>query len=159
MRFELNALDGAARTGRITTSHGTFATPAFMPVGTYGTVKALTPDQLTELHITGTRRNDRISVVATDAGLVVVRRGSGSATYPNHYSLIRISAARGNDRVIVDSSVHIPALVYGGRGNDTITTGSGDDTIFGGGGKDRVLAWGGDDLIVSVGAGGEIDLP
>ena len=37
--------DGAARRGRIATAHGTIETPAFMPVGTAGTVKAMTPEQ------------------------------------------------------------------------------------------------------------------
>ena len=49
MQFELRARDGFARAGRVATAHGSFDTPAFMPVGTYGTVKALTPTQLTEL--------------------------------------------------------------------------------------------------------------
>ena len=49
MRFDLHTSDGAARAGRVTTAHGSFDTPAFMPVGTYGTVKAMTPTQLTEL--------------------------------------------------------------------------------------------------------------
>jgi queuine tRNA-ribosyltransferase len=49
MRFEVDAQDGGARAGRVTTAHGSFATPAFMPVGTYGTVKAMTPVQLTDL--------------------------------------------------------------------------------------------------------------
>jgi len=49
MQFELDAQDGAARAGRVTTAHGSFVTPAFMPVGTYGTVKAMTPVQLTDL--------------------------------------------------------------------------------------------------------------
>ncbi|MBT6118722.1 MAG: tRNA guanosine(34) transglycosylase Tgt, partial [Rhodospirillaceae bacterium] len=42
--FELLATDGAARRGRVSTAHGTIETPAFMPVGTAGTVKAMTPD-------------------------------------------------------------------------------------------------------------------
>ena len=42
--FEVLARDGAARTGRITTAHGVVETPAFMPVGTAATVKAMTPD-------------------------------------------------------------------------------------------------------------------
>ncbi len=41
VRFELKAQDGAARLGEITTSRGTIRTPAFMPVGTAGTVKAM----------------------------------------------------------------------------------------------------------------------
>src|SRR5438034_2123620 len=42
--FEILAQDGAARTGRLTTAHGAIDTPAFMPIGTAGTVKAMTPE-------------------------------------------------------------------------------------------------------------------
>jgi queuine tRNA-ribosyltransferase len=49
LRFESVASDGAARLGRLTTAHGTVDTPAFMPVGTYGTVKAMSPDELQAL--------------------------------------------------------------------------------------------------------------
>ena len=51
LRFELLAVDPAtgARRGRLHTAHGTVETPVFMPVGTQGTVKALTPAQLHEL--------------------------------------------------------------------------------------------------------------
>jgi len=42
--FTLLATDGAARRGRVTTAHGMIETPAFMPVGTAATVKAMTPD-------------------------------------------------------------------------------------------------------------------
>jgi len=44
--FSVEARDGAARVGRLLTSHGAIETPAFMPVGTYGTVKAMTPEEL-----------------------------------------------------------------------------------------------------------------
>jgi queuine tRNA-ribosyltransferase len=43
MQFELLKNDGAARRGRLAFERGTVETPAFMPVGTYGTVKAMTP--------------------------------------------------------------------------------------------------------------------
>ncbi|MDH5410646.1 MAG: tRNA-guanine transglycosylase, partial [Alphaproteobacteria bacterium] len=43
-KFEHLASDGLARRGRIHTAHGTIETPAFMPVGTAGTVKAMTMD-------------------------------------------------------------------------------------------------------------------
>ena len=46
MRFELLAQDGAARRGRLVFARGPVETPAFMPVGTYGTVKAMTPEDL-----------------------------------------------------------------------------------------------------------------
>jgi queuine tRNA-ribosyltransferase len=42
--FEILARDGAARAGRLTTAHGAIDTPAFMPIGTAGTVKAMTPE-------------------------------------------------------------------------------------------------------------------
>ncbi|MCS6851162.1 MAG: tRNA guanosine(34) transglycosylase Tgt [Gemmataceae bacterium] len=45
-RFEVLQVDGTARLGRLTTAHGPVETPAFMPVGTQGTVKGLTPEQL-----------------------------------------------------------------------------------------------------------------
>ena len=53
--FRLDATDGAARTGTISTAHGEIETPVFMPVGTAGTVKAMTAD----------------SVRATGAGIVL----------------------------------------------------------------------------------------
>jgi queuine tRNA-ribosyltransferase len=46
MQFELLATDGAARRGRLTFPRGSIETPAFMPVGTYGSVKAMTPRDL-----------------------------------------------------------------------------------------------------------------
>jgi queuine tRNA-ribosyltransferase len=46
MRFALLRQDGAARRGRLEFARGTVETPAFMPVGTYGTVKAMTPEDL-----------------------------------------------------------------------------------------------------------------
>ena len=49
MQFELLTTDGAARRGRLTLAHGVVETPVFMPVGTYGTVKAMTPRDLTEI--------------------------------------------------------------------------------------------------------------
>ncbi len=46
MHFQLLATDGASRRGRVTFARGTIETPQFMPVGTYGTVKAMTPEEL-----------------------------------------------------------------------------------------------------------------
>ncbi len=51
-RFEVLARDGRARTARIHLPRGTVDTPAFMPVGTYATVKSMTPE---ELRVAGTR--------------------------------------------------------------------------------------------------------
>lgn len=46
MKFELLATDGRARRGRLTLNHGVVETPIFMPVGTYGSVKAMPPASL-----------------------------------------------------------------------------------------------------------------
>ena len=46
--FTILATDGAARRSRLATAHGVIDTPAFMPVGTAATVKALTPDQVAQ---------------------------------------------------------------------------------------------------------------
>ncbi len=46
MKFERLADDGQARRGRLIFARGVVETPAFMPVGTYGTVKAMTPEEL-----------------------------------------------------------------------------------------------------------------
>lgn len=48
MKFTLDHSDGAARTGRIDFRRGAVQTPAFMPVGTYGTVKSVTPEEVAE---------------------------------------------------------------------------------------------------------------
>ncbi len=47
MKFDLLEVSGRARRGRLTFARGVVETPAFMPVGTYGTVKAMTPEELT----------------------------------------------------------------------------------------------------------------
>jgi len=67
-RFEPLAADGAARRGRLHTAHGTIETPAFMPVGTAATVKAMTPDML---RATGTE------VVLANTYHLMLRPGAG----------------------------------------------------------------------------------
>ena len=49
MKFDLLTTDGSARRGQLHLAHGTVETPAFMPVGTYGTVKAMSPAELTDI--------------------------------------------------------------------------------------------------------------
>jgi len=49
MRFTVSATDGAARRGRLELARGAVETPVFMPVGTYGSVKAMSPAELEEL--------------------------------------------------------------------------------------------------------------
>jgi queuine tRNA-ribosyltransferase len=49
LKFDVIAKAGPARRGRMSFDRGTVETPAFMPVGTYGTVKAMTPEELREV--------------------------------------------------------------------------------------------------------------
>ncbi len=49
LHFELLKTEGRARRGRLTLNHGAVETPVFMPVGTYGTVKGVTPRSLEEM--------------------------------------------------------------------------------------------------------------
>ena len=49
MQFEVLATAGAARRGRLALAHGVVETPVFMPVGTYGSVKAMSPMELVEV--------------------------------------------------------------------------------------------------------------
>ncbi|MGV0974777.1 MAG: tRNA guanosine(34) transglycosylase Tgt [Azonexus sp.] len=49
MQFDLLKIDNAARRGQLTLAYGIVETPVFMPVGTYGTVKAMTPQALNDI--------------------------------------------------------------------------------------------------------------
>ncbi|HND37349.1 MAG TPA: tRNA-guanine transglycosylase, partial [Nitrosomonas sp.] len=49
MKFQLLQTEGRARRGSLTLAHGTVETPVFMPVGTYGAVKTVSPAELQEL--------------------------------------------------------------------------------------------------------------
>ncbi len=49
LKFELLKTDGHARRGRVTVNHGVIETPIFMPVGTYGSVKAMSPQDLNNI--------------------------------------------------------------------------------------------------------------
>jgi queuine tRNA-ribosyltransferase len=48
--YKLISKDGEARRGEVHTAHGTFQTPAFMPVGTYGAVKSISPEVLNSIN-------------------------------------------------------------------------------------------------------------
>ncbi|HPX63655.1 MAG TPA: tRNA-guanine transglycosylase, partial [Candidatus Syntrophosphaera thermopropionivorans] len=49
-KFQLEKVSNKARAATITTSHGKIKTPVFMPVGTVGTVKAMSPEELEKCH-------------------------------------------------------------------------------------------------------------
>jgi len=68
MQFELLKKDGNARRGRLDFERGTVETPAFMPVGTYGTVKAMTPEAV---------RNTGAEILLGNTFHLMLRPGTG----------------------------------------------------------------------------------
>lgn len=75
LRFECLASQGAARLGRLTLARGVIETPAFMPVGTYGTVKAMTPQELTALGAQIVLANTFHLMLRPGAEIVALHRG------------------------------------------------------------------------------------
>ncbi|MCD4699595.1 MAG: tRNA guanosine(34) transglycosylase Tgt [Phycisphaerae bacterium] len=65
--FQVTSTDGKARTGVLRTDHGQVATPVFMPCGTYGAVKGVTPDQL---------RDAGVQMLLTNAYHLMLRPGA-----------------------------------------------------------------------------------
>ena len=57
LSFAVAEVDGRARVGRLETAHGPLATPAFFPVGTYGAVRGLAPDELAGVGVQGVLAN------------------------------------------------------------------------------------------------------
>ena len=49
LEFQVQSRDGYARTGHLRLNHGMVETPIFMPVGTYGAVKAMSPHELEQI--------------------------------------------------------------------------------------------------------------
>lgn len=104
-----------------------------------------------ELRITGTPGNDQIAARQTSAGLVV-SNGGWSQTFTKSFASLSIDAGNGNDSVAIDASVNIPATIFGGAGNDTLSGGSGNDTIYGGSGSNQLFGNAGDDTLITIGS-------
>jgi queuine tRNA-ribosyltransferase len=108
--FRVEATDGAARAGRLTLAHGAVATPAFMPVGTYGTVKGMRPEDLAAVGAgmivasLGTRR--RIE----EAGVTFRSPIDGSRVFLDPERSMAVQRALGSDVVMVfDECTPYPA--------------------------------------------------
>ena len=75
LRFELLAHEGAARAGRLQLPYGTVETPVFMPVGTYGTVKGMAPEELEALGARIVLGNTFHLMLRPGAEIVALHRG------------------------------------------------------------------------------------
>jgi hypothetical protein len=124
-------------------------TPAVVPL----TIKEAAVNGGVELQITGSTKNDNITVTRTTDGLVVSNNGNWTRTYTGTYRDIFVNGAAGHDKITIDASVSDNTRLYGSTGNDTINGGSGNDSINDGAGNDVVFGNAGNDTIVSVGGG------
>lgn len=104
----------------------------------------------TQLQITGTSGNDKITVTQTAGGLVVANNGWAS-TYTGACTSLLIRTGAGNDSASIDPSVYINSQIFAGSGTDTLQAGSGNDTLYAGTGKDTLRAGSGNDTLVSLG--------
>ncbi len=69
LKFDLKKKNGNARRGQLTFERGTVQTPAFMPVGTYGTVKGMTPEE-----VKGHRGRNSARQPRSTCGCVLVKK-------------------------------------------------------------------------------------
>lgn len=85
VRFEVTAVEGRARTGRVQTARGTFATPCFMPVGTRGAVRTLAAPDLDALGAEVVLANTYHLMLRPGAEVVAALRGlHGFTTWDGH---------------------------------------------------------------------------
>ena len=114
---------------------------------------AIIPVQInggTQLQISGGKRADHI-VVAPVAGGFQISNGAWSTTVNGAFDSILVRAGRGNDVVTIDPAITIPAILFGGVGDDSLTGGAGNDKLYGQGGADMLNGGAGDDVMVNVG--------
>jgi queuine tRNA-ribosyltransferase len=119
MKFAVHSTDGAARRGVLSLAHGEVETPVFMPVGTYGAVKAMSPE---ELVANGTRvvlgntfhlwLRPGLEVIAAHGGLHRFMGWSGPIlTDSGGYQVFSL----GELRKIGEEGVHFASPVNGDR--------------------------------------------
>ena len=85
--FEIHATDGAARRGTLKTAHGDIRTPAFMPVGTVGTVKGMTPEAVRET-VAILKQADMAPLDVTGYGTLAEREAEGHEIDPEERKLM-----------------------------------------------------------------------
>lgn len=91
----------------------------------------------TDLVVYGTAGNDNIQIKAAKIhGQVMVVSGKSKLGPFSPTGRIIVYGLAGNDRIIVAANVTIPAMLFGGAGNDTLTGGAANDVLVGGDGND-----------------------
>lgn len=85
----------------------------------------------------GSSGADTVRVAALGSGVQVTVNGVAGDPFVPEWPLL-IYGLGGNDTIVIDSAVNVPALIYGGGGDDVIQGGAGDDTIYGNTGDDTI---------------------
>ena len=115
------------------------------------------------LSVGGTGEADSIIILRLPSGVGVLWNGQQFETF-SPVTRIVVRGGSGDDTILITPLLNIPAVVYGGGGNDRISAGSagdalfgeaGNDTVLGGAGADILVGGDGDDLIIG-GAGNDI---
>jgi RTX calcium-binding nonapeptide repeat (4 copies)/PKD domain len=108
----------------------------------------------TALVVGGGTGADAISVSPSSGGTVEVLLGGVSQGTFSPTGRILIYGGAGDDTIQVAGGVSLPAWLYGGDGNDTLSGGAGDDVLLGDSGNDQLTGGQGRDLLIG-GAGGD----
>jgi hypothetical protein len=106
-----------------------------------------------QLDIVGGVTNDVITVTKSGSTYTIHNTDGWTKVVNGTFRNILINGGDGNDRITISSSVTDHVLLYGGRGNDTLTGGPAADSLYGGDGNDRMNGAAGDDTLVSIGGG------
>jgi Ca2+-binding RTX toxin-like protein len=132
------------------------ATPANNVLVTRRPVVTVVGNQ-TDNYIAGSGRADSIAITQSGDTLYFNKNGVITTAPVSRFDQLTISLGESDDKFIASPNITIPMAVYGGGGNDSISTGAGNDTISGNGGKDRIAGNGGDDLIAGSGSNDFLD--
>lgn len=103
-----------------------------------------------DLVVTGTEAADQIVVSQTADGVSLTLNGVAN-TYHGTFARLLVDGLGGNDVITLDPTVTLDAVLKGGAGNDSITSGNGDDRLYGGPGVNMLFGAGGDDTLVTIG--------
>ena len=108
---------------------------------------------LRDVVVTGTDRNDQI-LFSPGGGLQVQVNGLPTARFAPTGRIVAYGLG-GNDQIQVSGGIGLPALLFGGTGNDLLQDGGGDSVLVGGDGNDLLQSYRGSDLLIG-GSGADL---
>jgi Ca2+-binding RTX toxin-like protein len=138
-----NALDEFGQVDDTATYRVSIAATGLMP-------DPMDPGKMS-LFVGGTPGNDSISIVAALRGQVQVKVNGKSQGKFTVTGGLFVYGDAGNDTLSVGTSIKLPALLDGGRGNDILLGGSGNDILLGGPGNDMLFGRASRDLLIGGG--------